>query len=98
LDVAQRLAEITGTAWALIPARDLAEALDDLAVEPVQPVGAGIPATPGLAFAVEPARPDPICSIPEVAELRQFDDRIVLVHKFDLLEGNRLNRARRRGG
>jgi hypothetical protein len=38
-----------------------------------------------------------ICSIPEAA-LRRFNHRIVLVHKFDVLEGNRLDRTRRRGG
>jgi hypothetical protein len=95
--VAQRLAEITGTAWAVIPAQDLAAALGALEAQPAPRVPAGIRPTPGLAFAVEPARPGLICSIPE-AELRQFNDRIVLVHKFDVLEGNRLDRARRRGG
>ena len=96
-DVAQRLAEITGTAWAVIPARDLTAALGALEAQPAPRVPAGIRATPGLAFAVEPARPGLIGSIPEAA-LRRFNDRIVLVHKFDVLEGNRLDRARRRGG
>jgi hypothetical protein len=98
VEVAQRLAEITGTAWAVVPAGGLADALRALAAEPVPLVEAGIRATPGLAFAVEPAQPGPICSIPKIAELRRLSDRIVLVHKFDVLEGNRLDRARRRGG
>jgi hypothetical protein len=97
VDVAQRLAEITGTAWAIIPARDLTAALGALDAQPAPRVPAGIRPTPGLAFAVEPARPGLVCPIPEAA-LRRFDDRIVLVHKFDVLEGNRLDRARRRGG
>jgi hypothetical protein len=96
-DVAQRLAEITGTAWAVIPAWDLAAALDALQAQPAPRVPPGIRPTPGLAFAVEPARPGPIRSIPEAA-LRRLNDRIVLVYKFDVLEGNRLDRARRRGG
>ena len=98
VDVGQRLAKITGTAWAVIPAGDLAAALQALEAEPVARVEEGIRATPGLAFAVEPARPGPICSIPKIAGLRRLNDRIVLVHKFDVLEGNRLDRARRRGG
>jgi len=97
VDVAQRLAEITGTAWAVIPAGDLAAALGALEGQPAPRVPAGIRATPGLAFAVEPARPGLIRSIPEAA-LRRLNDRIVLVHKFDVLAGNRLDRARRRGG
>jgi hypothetical protein len=96
-DVAQRLAEITGTAWAVMPAQDLAAALDALAAQPTPRVPPGIRATPGLAFAVEPARPGLIGSIPEAA-LQRFNDRIVLIHKFDVLAGNRLDRARRRGG
>jgi hypothetical protein len=98
VDVAQRLAEITSTAWAVIPARDLADALGALKAEPVPPAEAGIRATPGLAFAVEPAQAGPIRSIPKIAALRRLNDRIVLVHKFDVLKGNRLDRARRRGG
>lgn len=97
VDVAGRLAEITGTAWAVIPARDLAAALRALDAQPPPRVPAGIRATPGLAFAVEPGRPGPVRVIPEAA-LRRLDDRIVLVHKLDVLEGNRLNRARRQGG
>jgi hypothetical protein len=97
-DVARRLAEITGTAWAVISARDLADALRALKAEPVPRVEVGIRATPGLAFAVEPARPCQVYSIPEIATPRRVNDRIVLVHKFDVLEGNRLDRARRRGG
>ena len=96
-DVAQRLAEITGTDWAVIPAGDLTAALGALDAQPTPRVPAGIRPTPGLAFAVEPARPGLIRSIPEAA-LQRFNDRIVLVHKFDVLEGNRLDRARRRGG
>jgi hypothetical protein len=96
-DIARRLAEITGTAWAVLPARDLTAALGALAAQPMPHVPAGIRATPGLAFAVEPARPGPIGSIPEAA-LRRFNDRIVLVQKFDVLAGNRLDGARRRGG
>jgi hypothetical protein len=96
-DIARRLAEITGTAWAVLPARDLTAALGALAAQPMPHVPAGIRATPGLAFAVEPARPGPIGSIPEAA-LRRFNDRIVLVQKFDVLAGNRLDRTRRRGG
>jgi hypothetical protein len=95
VDVAQRLAEITGTAWAVIPGRDLAAALGALEAQPVPRVQAGIRPTPGLAFAVEPARSGLIRSIPEAA-LQRLNDRIVLVHKFDLLDGNRLDRARRR--
>jgi hypothetical protein len=93
VDVAQRLAEITSTAWAVIPARDLADALGALKAEPVPPAEAGIRATPGLAFAVEPAQAGPIRSIPKIAALRRLNDRIVLVHKFDVLKGNRLDRA-----
>jgi hypothetical protein len=96
-DVAQRLAEITGTAWAVIPAGDLTAALGALDVQRTPRVPPGIRPTPGLAFAVEPAWPGLIRSIPEAA-LQRFNDRIVLVHKFDVLEGNRLDRARRRGG
>lgn len=98
VDVAQRLAEITGIAWPVVPARDIADALQALEVQPTPRVEAGIRATPGLAFAVEPARPGPIRSIPKIAALRRFDGRIVLVHKFDVLKGNRLDRAHRRGG
>jgi hypothetical protein len=98
VDVAQRLAEITGTAWAVIPAQDLVAALEALEAQPAPRVPAGIRPTPGLAFAFEPAQPGLISSIPEVAALRQLNDRIVLVHKLDVLEGNRLDRARRRGG
>jgi hypothetical protein len=97
VDVAQRLAEITETAWAVIPARDLTAALGALEAQPAPRVRAGIRATPGLAFAVEPTGPGLIRSIPEAA-LRRFNDRIVLVHKFDVLAGNRLDHARRRGG
>jgi hypothetical protein len=46
-DVAQQLAEITGTAWAVIPAGELAVALDDLAAEPLPPVESRIRPTPG---------------------------------------------------
>jgi hypothetical protein len=98
VDVARRLAEITGTAWAVVPAGDLAAALGGLEAESVPRVPAGIRATPGLAFAVEPAQRGPIRSIPKIAALCPFNDRIVLVHKFDVLEGHRLDRARRRGG
>jgi hypothetical protein len=35
-----------------------------------------------------------ICSISKIAELRRLNVRIVLVHKFDVLAGNRLDRAR----
>ena len=35
-DVAQRLAEITGTAWAVIPARDLTAALGALEAQPAR--------------------------------------------------------------
>lgn len=97
VDVAERLAEITGTAWAVIPAGDLAAALGALEAQPAPRVPGGIRATPGLAFAVEPARPGPIRSIPEAA-LWRLNDRIVLVHKFDVLADDRLDRARRRGG
>jgi hypothetical protein len=97
VDVAQRLVEITGTAWAVIPAWDLTAALDALEAQPAPRVPAGIRPTPGLAFAVEPARPGLVRSIPEAA-LRRLNERIVLVCKFDVLDGNRLDRARRRGG
>jgi hypothetical protein len=97
VDIAQRLAEITGMAWAVIPAGDLAAALGALDAQLAPRVPAGIRPTPGLAFAVEPARPALIRSIPEAA-LRRLNDRIVLIHKFDVLAGNRLDRARRRGG
>jgi hypothetical protein len=71
VDVAQRLAEITGTAWAVIPARDLTAAIGALEAEPAPRVPAGIRPTPGLAFAVEPARPGLIRSIPEAARQRR---------------------------
>jgi hypothetical protein len=97
VDIGQRLAEITETVWAVIPAADLAAALDALEAESAPGTPSGIRATPGLAFAVEPAQPGLIRAIPEAA-LRRLNDRIVLVHKFDVLAGNRLDHARRRGG
>jgi hypothetical protein len=96
-EVAQRLADITETAWAVIPARDLSAALGALDAQPAPRVPAGIRATPGLGFAVEPSRLGLVRSVPEAA-LWRFSDRIVLVHKFDVLAGNRLDRTRRRGG
>jgi hypothetical protein len=46
----------------------------------------------GSTASVTPAPPArrPICSIPKIAGLRRLNDRIVLVHKFDVLEVSRV--------
>jgi hypothetical protein len=62
-EIRRRLAAVTGTAWALVSSEDLEHALRTLDTVPApQPGTQHERATPGLAFAVTPARDGPLVS------------------------------------
>ena len=98
VDEAQKLlAAVTQTAWAVLPVSELAEALDYLANLPQPQHDVDERPTPGLAFAVSPAREGEVAST-DRAFLERMSRGIVAVGKLDLLQEGKLDRKRRRGG
>ena len=99
MDEIRRILErVTGTAWAVVSAEHLEDGLSALSAMPVpltQPTNER--PTPGLAFAVNPARNGGLDSTSR-AILHRLSADLVAVWKLDLLDGARLDRDRRRGG
>ena len=91
------LSDVSGTEWAVIPFEAVTAALEVLSRLPEPPHTIDERATPGLAFAVSPARIGALQSTAR-ANLRRISDQVVAVHKLDWLKDGKLDRQHRRGG
>ena len=96
-DTQSVLEAVTGTAWAVISAERLEEALTTLTAVPKPPHASDERPTPGLAFAVtHPGEGNVVSN--ERAHIHRISESIVTVWKLDPLLGEILDRDRRRGG